>query len=267
MENKTFEILNLFIISTFIIFSIIVFVFFLIFRFKKKQLAISNTLKIMQLNHDNQLLTYQIEIQENTFTEISREIHDNISLSLTLAKLNLNTLDLDKNHSLNEKINYSIDLISKSLVDLNNLSKSLDGDLIEKFGLIAALQNEIAKINKIGTLHILFEIKGKDRYFEHHVELAIYRIIQEAIKNCMTHSKATTANVTIDFKEHSVLLEFSDNGIGFNTESQTNEKISSGIKNMNNRAKLINGKIEINSVVGSGTKIKLEIPIISLNEK
>ena len=267
MENKTFEILNLFIISTFIIFSIIVFVFFLIFRFKKKQLAISNTLKIMQLNHDNQLLTYQIEIQENTFTEISREIHDNISLSLTLAKLNLNTLDLDNNHSLNEKINYSIDLISKSLVDLNNLSKSLDGDLIEKFGLIAALQNEIAKINKIGTLHIIFEIKGKDRYFEHHVELAIYRIIQEAIKNCMTHSKATTANVTIDFKEHSVLLEFSDNGIGFNTESQTNKKISSGIKNMNNRAKLINGKIEINSVVGSGTKIKLEIPIISLNEK
>ena len=267
MENKTFEILNLFIISTFIIFSIIVFVFFLIFRFKKKQLAISNTLKIMQLNHDNQLLTYQIEIQENTFTEISREIHDNISLSVTLAKLNLNTLDLDKNHSLNEKINYSIDLISKSLVDLNNLSKSLDGDLIEKFGLIAALQNEIAKINKIGTLHISFEIKGEDRYFEHHVELAIYRIIQEAIKNCMTHSKATTANVTIDFKEHSVLLEFSDNGIGFNTESQTNEKISSGIKNMNNRAKLINGKIEINSVVGSGTKIKLEIPIISLNDK
>lgn len=221
----------------------------------------------MQLNHENQLLTYQIEIQENTFTEISREIHDNISLSLTLAKLNLNTLDLDKNHILNEKINYSIDLISKSLVDLNNLSKSLDGDLIEKFGLIAALQNEIAKINKIGTLHISFEIKGKDRYFEHNVELAIYRIIQEAIKNCMTHSKATTANVTIDFKEHIVLLEISDNGIGFNTESQTNGKISSGIKNMNNRAKLINSKIEINSVVGSGTKIKLEIPIISLNDK
>ena len=221
----------------------------------------------MQLNHENQLLTYQIEIQENTFTEISREIHDNISLSLTLSKLNLNTLDLDKNLSLNEKINYSIDLISKSLVDLNNLSKSLDGDLIEKFGLIAALQNEIAKINKIGTLHIIFEIKGKDRYFEHHVELAIYRIIQEAIKNCMTHSKATTANVTIDFKEHSVLLEISDNGIGFNRESQINGKISSGIKNMNNRAKLINGKTEINSVVGSGTKIKLEIPIISLNDK
>jgi len=262
MENKTFEILNLFIVITFIIFTIIVFVFFLIFKLKKKQLAVSNSITIMQLNHNNQLLTYQIEIQESTFSEIAREIHDNISLSLTLAKLNLNTINIEKENILFDKLNYSIDLISKSLIDLNNLSKSIDGDIIEKYGLTAAVKNEIIKINKIGALDIIFEIKGQDRYLDHSVELAIYRIIQEALKNCLTHSKASVVYLTIDFHDNSVLLSILDNGIGFNSQSQTHGKISSGIKNMNNRAKLINAKIEIDSKLGNGTSIKLEIPTI-----
>jgi two-component system NarL family sensor kinase len=260
MENKTLEIINLFAITSFVILSIIIFVFILMFKIKKKQLAISNSIKILKLNHENELLTYQIEIQEDTFTEIAREIHDNISLSLTLAKLNLNTLVLKTEEEDYQKINNSIDLISKSLIDLNNLSKSLDGDIIEKYGLIAALKNEISSINKIGTIEILINIIGHDRYLEHTVELAIYRIIQEAIKNSIIHARASKASLDIDYLNDKIYISFSDNGIGFDVNNPNKERISSGIKNMNNRAKLIHANTSIISSPGNGTTVILEIP-------
>lgn len=217
-------------------------------------------MKFMKLNHENELLTYQIQIQEKTFSEIAREIHDNISLSLTLAKLNLNTLNISIPNEDNNKINNSIDLISKSLIDLNNLSKSIDGDLIERFGLIAALENEITSINKIGTVFINMEIHGHDRYLEHSTELAIFRIIQEGIKNSLTHAKAQTINVFFYFTNDNLIIDIQDNGIGFDINSINPRKISSGLKNMENRAKLIDGKIDFKSKIKEGTTITLEIP-------
>lgn len=260
MENNTFEILNLFIVTTFAIFICIAFVFILIFKLKKKQLTISNSMKIMKLNHENELLTYRIEIQESTFTEIAREIHDNISLSLTLAKLNLNTLNINIPNEDQIKINNSIDLISKSLIDLNNLSKSIDGDIIEKYGLIAALENEISSINKIGTVAVHIQINGHDRYLEHSSELAIFRIIQEAIKNSLTHAKANVININFNFTNQYLIVDIKDDGVGFVVNPINPSKISCGLKNMENRAKLINGEIDLQSIIGKGTTITLKIP-------
>ncbi len=218
-------------------------------------------MKFMKLNHENELLNSQIQIQESTFSEIAREIHDNISLSLTLAKLNLNTLNISIPNEDKNKINNSIDLISKSLIDLNNLSKSIDGDIIERFGLIAALENEISSINKIGTVFIYMQINGHDRYLEHSTELAIFRIIQEAIKNSLTHAKSQTINVIFNFTNENLIVDIQDNGIGFDINSRNSRMISSGLKNMENRAKLIDGEINFKSKINEGTTITLKIPI------
>jgi signal transduction histidine kinase len=143
---------------------------------------------------------------------------------------------------------------------LNNLSKSLDGDLIEKHGLIAAIKNEISSINKIGTICVEIEIHGQDRYLDHTVELSIFRVIQEAIKNSITHSKATRAKLKIDYQSDKLMISFTDNGIGFNIDKPEKGKFSSGLKNMNNRSRLINAKIDIISSQGNGTTINLEVP-------
>ena len=74
----------------------------------------------------------QLEIQEDTFQHISREIHDNINLSLTLAKLNLNTLNWSEKEKAISQVNSSIDLISQSIANLSDISKSLNSDIISK---------------------------------------------------------------------------------------------------------------------------------------
>ena len=77
----------------------------------------------MKLDYEKNLLHTQLEIQEQTLQHISREIHDNINLSLTLAKLNLNTFDWNYPVKAKNKIDSSLQQISKAIVDLSDLSK------------------------------------------------------------------------------------------------------------------------------------------------
>jgi signal transduction histidine kinase len=216
----------------------------------------------MKLNHENDILSSQISVQENTFVEIAREIHDNISLTLTLAKLNLNTLNFQEHNEDKIKIENAVDLISKSIYDLNNLSKSIDGDIISRYGLINSLQKELESINKIGKIEVTLSIIGTDRYLDQSVELGIFRIIQESIKNSIIHSSATLVSIEMNYQENTIEILIEDNGKGFNvnvTEDRKMPKFSSGIKNMRNRAKLINGELDIISTIEKGTKIYLKI--------
>ena len=90
----------------------------------------------------------QLEIQEFTFNKISSEIHDNISLGLTLSKLQINNF-IEKNINTAEKLTIAVDLISKSLIDLNDISKSLDGNHLLEYGLINAIESEINVLSQI----------------------------------------------------------------------------------------------------------------------
>src|SRR5688572_14556151 len=112
----------------------------LLYFYQKKKIAYQERLTRLALDHEKNLLETKIEIQEDTFQHISREIHDNIGLSLTLAKLQLNTLNNENRESSKNLVGSSVDLISKSIEDLNNLSKALDADIIRNLGLMYALE-------------------------------------------------------------------------------------------------------------------------------
>ena len=80
------------------------------------------------------MLNTQLEIQEQTLGHIAREIHDNISLSLTLAKLQLNTFNWNDKALSSDKLNSSIELLTKSIVELSDLSKGMNADIIIQQG-------------------------------------------------------------------------------------------------------------------------------------
>ena len=86
-----------------------------------------------------ELLKAQLEIQEQTIKQISKEIHDNIGQVLSLAKLNLNTMDIS-NREATDKISSSKDLVSKAILDLRGLLRNLRSDNIENIGLYRAIE-------------------------------------------------------------------------------------------------------------------------------
>lgn len=263
MDKNLIDLLEVSILSFFIIFILSTITIIVLFLYKKRQIENKSKLQMLELKFEANVLKTNLEIQEETLHNISREIHDNISLNLTLSKLYLNTLPVKEDDKNNNLIQSSIDLISKSLYDLNNLSKSLDGEMIKRNGLLFSIENELENIKKLGMFNIELSISGHSYFLKPEVELIIFRITQESLKNSITHSNAKKINVSVIFEEYHVILIIQDDGKGFSFEDNIlndDKKLSSGISSMKKRAKLIQSEFIIESIIGKGTSTYLKIP-------
>lgn len=241
---------------------------YLIYRavknYNQKSLILRQNLEDFKSHQVELLLKTELEIQEQTFQFISKEIHDNVTQGLSLAKLNLNLIDLDNLSESKLLIHKSSDLIAKALSDLNHLSKSLDADLIESFGLIHAIKYEISRWERIAKNEIQFEIVGDLQFLATNSELLIFRIIQESINNIIKYANAENIKISITYSIESIVIAIIDDGIGFNPETIfSTKKIGqmAGLKNMRKRAESLNGKLIIDSKVGLGTTLKVYIPL------
>jgi signal transduction histidine kinase len=235
------------------------FILLIIFLYRRKQILYQESLTRIAEDSKRNLLEAQLEIQEQTFQHISREIHDNINLSLTLAKLHLNTINWVNNVQIKEKIGFSIDLLSQSINDLSNISKGLNTDAIIDLGLIKALEFEAQRIRETNLFHVDFIVTGHPVYLDCKKELIIFRIVQESFNNIIKHGKATEADIRLHYFKGMLYITIADNGRGFNTETPIDNK-HAGLRNMKSRVKLLNGSMKINSIPESGTKIYFNIP-------
>jgi two-component system, NarL family, sensor kinase len=235
--------------------------FVAIYRFRRNKHIREK--KIMESEFSQTLLQSQLEIQEQTLKNISQEIHDNIGQALSLAKLNLNTMSLDEPDKLMQKIGNSKELVSKAIVDLRDLSRSLNTDYVEEMGLIRSVEYELEMIRKSGTLQTRFEISGQVYRFDKQKELITFRIVQEVLNNIIKHARAGNINVHAGYSGDKLELTIADDGQGVDL-SPLNENnggnFGLGIRNMHNRAKLIGASFSMSSAIGKGTEVKISLP-------
>ncbi|TMI86028.1 MAG: hypothetical protein E6H06_21375, partial [Bacteroidetes bacterium] len=123
MQKAHYDIVLFLLVSTFLILLMAGFIVTILYLYRKKQLAYFKTIEELKFDYEKNLLHTQLEMQEQTLEHIAREIHDNISLSLTLAKLNLNTLDWNQPSRYRNQIDTSLQQISKAITDLSDISK------------------------------------------------------------------------------------------------------------------------------------------------
>lgn len=256
------------ILSSIILLFFSLFIIFMLYRIKKK--VISSNLEIEKIKHEteNKILETKLEIQETTFNQISSEIHDNISLGLTLAKLQINN-HIERKEENHEKLILAVDLISKSLIDLNDISKSLDGNQLLEYGLINAIESEINVLQKTGIYDVDLAIIGEPIFLDQKMELVILRIMQEACNNILKHAQANNIRVELYYEPDLFKMKVIDNGIGFD-QIKVNEKKQirkmSGLKNVYSRSEIVGGKFEIISKENSGTTILITIPLNTKNQ-
>src|SRR5690349_20225867 len=147
------------------------FVMGFLFIYQKKQINYFETIDKLKHDHEKTILKTQLEMQEQTFQDISREIHDNISLSLTLAKLNLNTLDWLDIESTYGSVKSSTAIIGSAITDLSNLSKSMNPEVIRHLGLLKAVKNEVDRVQQLAHMNIQFEVIGEPVFMDSEKEL------------------------------------------------------------------------------------------------
>jgi signal transduction histidine kinase len=250
--------------SSLIALALVTFVIYVIIVSKKRQETLSRDLQILELNSEKNILNAQLEIQEETFKKISQEIHDNISLSMTLAKLNLNTIESGLAKSAKQKIEASIDLISKSLSDLNDISKSLDAEFIENQGLLKAVQYECEIVQRSGKHFVDLEISGNPVFLESGKELLIFRMVQEAFNNIIKHAGANKIDINMSYCPDYLNIQISDNGKGFEHTQlieQVNQLRSAGLRNFMNRASILNASVNFQHNQPTGTTLTIQIPL------
>jgi signal transduction histidine kinase len=207
--------------------------------------------KEMQTQFQQELLQTQLEIQEQTLKTISEEIHDNVGQILSLAKLNLNTLEYGEE----QKIQDTKNLVSKAINDLRNLSRSIHGDRIAELGLLQSITDELHILQNSGQFATHLKVTGNHYKMEPQKEMVLFRIVQEAMNNAIKHSKAKNITVQMEYQPERFCITVSDDGIGFDIAVLPAGKSGIGLTSMKNRVALIGATIAMHSALNNGTTI------------
>lgn len=197
----------------------------------------------------------EIEIKEQTLSDISRELHDNIGQIASLIKINLNLVLPNITLNDREKVSESLELLKQLIKDIKSLSISLKGENLKRFGLLKMIEKDVEQYQKfIGSIH--FSAPTQLPEIDYAIEIFLYRMSQEIFNNIMKHAEASEVNVFIDVITNSFIFRITDNGKGF----LVSEEVSgSGLINLKERCEIIGASLDIESEPGNGTQITIKL--------
>lgn len=219
---------------------------------KEKELLISI--------YSQTLLQSKVEIQEQTLQYISRELHDNLGITASVIKIHINTLKLDDPKILEDQLTEMKEQVKQLIADIKELSVKMDGEKVGHLGLMQSIETEIKRINKTGVISIRLNKIDIADDISTDKSIILFRMIQETLNNAIKHSEAKNIEVNVTTSEKILILEISDDGKGFNVVEKRKSG-GSGLLNLYSRANLIQANLNIQSSPGSGTKIRIELPL------
>ncbi|MEM7374328.1 MAG: PAS domain S-box protein [Bacteroidota bacterium] len=198
---------------------------------------------------------------EKERTRIAREIHDNLTQTLSIASLNMKNLPYDYPDILREnKFKKSLQFIEEAIEESRGLSHRIMPKAIEDFGLIATISELVENTQEVYHIDITFEYDKKVR-LPHEYELNLFRIVQESMNNIVTHANARTILLDLIIEDSYVHLEIKDDGKGFNPENRPKVMKGIGIRSMRSRTHQLDGMFTIHSHPDRGTRIAVHIPL------
>lgn len=227
--------------------------------FTKKNQLNQKEKEIMKANYESTLLQSQLEMQEQTFNDISQEIHDNVGQILSLTKIQISIMNESSNMN-SDMLNEIKENISKALTDLRNMAKGLSSDRIRLLNIHETITYELEQINNSGVAHTTVLKEGQERPINEQKKLILFRMIQESIQNCIKHAAASEIKVAFNYGAEMLQVLVIDNGNGFNTGNVLQSNGGLGLMNLKKRAALIGGSADIESVLHQGTSVIIKIP-------
>ena len=260
MERKEIQLLVISLGIVFLTLLIILLVIFFYFLKKKNTYLVEKMES--ELYFQSELIKTRIEIKDQTLSEISKELHDNIGQIISVGIMQLNMyLNSEKPIQANELSDLK-EILAKSLDEIRILSRIINKDNLLQSNFIEAIQQDLKRIKKLKHIQYKYNLTGEIPKINQEHDLFIYRIFQEALHNSLKHSHSDLFEVNIKTANNIFCLEIKDFGVGYDV-SQVNAGL--GLNNMKLRAKLIGAQLIINSSP-KGTTVTLEYPLTTTNE-
>jgi len=215
-----------------------------------------------------QVLTRYLNVvtkgQEEERKRLARELHDDTLQSLiALNQRIMIARRMADNGDLRGSLIEIETMLGKTMQELRRLTRALRPIYLEDLGLVSALESLGLEMSESIGIPILFKLEGIERRLPDNIEIALYRITQEAISNISKHAGASKAKIAISYNDTNLLLQIEDDGEGFDPPKNLGELASIGhygLLGIHERADLINADYQIKSESGHGTTITIQVP-------
>ncbi len=230
---------------------------FLFYRHQQRQKAALNLERISQ---QETRLNAVFQAQEEERRRIAKELHDGLGQTISAIKMNYQSLS---GKAADKELTPEFEKIGKMLENAGTEVRSISHQMIpkelEQFGLVPAVEGMLNLNLENATVKYQFEHSGFSERIGSHIELVLFRVLQELVSNVIKHSRANQLSVQLVKLKTHVVLNVSDNGVGFDVEKK--EKNGIGLLNIASRIDAIKGNLHYESVSGKGTSVTIRTPI------
>jgi PAS domain S-box-containing protein len=219
-----------------------------------------------------QALSHQlVEAEESERRRIARELHDEIGQTLTLVKINLQTMQrLSDAPALAAHLEESISTVERALQQVRTLSLDLRPSLLDDLGLVPALRWYVDRQAQQAGLSMEFAADPLEQRLPPDLEITCFRLVQEALTNVVRHAQAQRVSVELRRRDGELQLVICDDGVGFDVQDALQRAVrgaSLGLLGMQERILSVGGQIEFESAPTRGTEIRAHFLPTSLSNR
>lgn len=207
------------------------------------------------------------QAQEEERKRISHELHDDTIQALIVLSRQLDALASGKKGLSEENRRHLEELWQQTdniLKGVRRLSQDLRPAALDRLGLLPALEWLASNVTEYSGIATKVHVVGEERSLTEEVTIVLFRITQEALRNVWRHSGATSAEIKVKFDDSKIKISISDNGKGFELPEKLGDLAQSGklgLTGMQERIQLVGGTLAIQSQLGKGSTITIELPV------
>jgi signal transduction histidine kinase len=203
-----------------------------------------------------------MEAQEEERLRIARELHDETAQELVQLVRKLEQLEAGARPSQVPSIDDLVSTTRETLRSVRRFARDLRPSVLDDLGLVAAIEMVVEETSGRLPAGAALHVNGVPRRMSAQVELALFRIVQEALRNAEKHAGASSSTVELTFDADRVRLEVSDDGDGFDvprSNAELSRRGKLGLIGMRERAHLIGASFELESTLGRGARLVVEV--------
>jgi signal transduction histidine kinase len=203
-----------------------------------------------------------IQAKEEEWKRLASILHDSLGQDLLVLKTELTRAKNSPATEVNQRLQRISELLQETIEDVRAISSELYPHQIENLGLKKALEAMIDKVRRPSGINVHLSIADIDGILSKEYAINFYRIIQELVNNMLKHSGAK--NMSVEIYKNPLYLEavVSDDGCGIERTGKKSSQSGFGLQNIEERVRLLGGKIKIDSKRNKGTKVSISIKIL-----
>lgn len=231
---------------------------------KKQQLAEKEAVlkqqRVENLLKEQELVSIDAMIagQEKERQKVAGELHDDLGSLMATIKLHFDHAKVGKK---DPALQNAQKLLEEAYQKIRGMAHSKNSGVMSDQGLLSAIKNMAKTITETNALEVTVEDFGLGERMENSLELSIFRMVQELVANAIKHAEASKVNIQLTQHEDNLNIIVEDNGKGFDRSKLDKNKSGIGLTNIEKRVEHLEGNFTVDSIVGKGTSILIDIPV------